>query len=730
MLIDLLGLEKNVSRNCSRGVTLFLVIFLCACQQESMDEKGSQPIPPIAKKVARDVSIHGDRRIDNYYWIRDDTRTDAAVIAHLEAENAYTKKVMQASEGFQEKLYQELVGRLEQEEDSVPFKYHDYWYYSRYSTGMEFKRYFRRPQTMQAPEEPLLDLNKMAAGQAYFSLGALAVSPNSQIMAFATDTLGRRIYTIEFKDLNTGRMLTDKLEGVANELVWSNDNKTLYYIGKDKQTLLEYQVFRHTLGTPQSEDILVFEEQDHTYYTGITKSLDESKILISHTHTLQTGVSLIDANNPDADVHIFHPIRNNHEYTIKKSGDYFYVRTNWNAPNFRIMRVRENDAKDRSLWQEVVAHDANTYISDFLVLQDFLILNNMRNAVIEMRIIPLEEKNQGKADYFLDFAEQAFSASFETNVDSTAKTLRINYSSLTTPESVYEYDLVGKSRRLLKQRVIPGGFVSANYASERIFVAARDGAQVPVTIVYRKDRFKKDGTNPLYQYGYGSYGANVTPYFRADILPLLDRGFVYAISHIRGSQAMGVDWYKDGKLFNKLNTFTDYIDVTKELVRLGYGDSQRVFAEGRSAGGLLMGAVLNMAPELYRGMIAGVPFVDVLTTMLDESIPLTSNEWDEWGDPRDPDYYAYMKGYSPYDNVERKAYPALLVTSGFHDSQVQYFEPAKWVAKLREMKTDDNLLIFDVDMASGHGGASGRFKPYERKALEYAFILGLTDIHE
>lgn len=714
-----------------RSILLFtFAISLGACQQKT-DVGGAVRItPPVAKKIPHDVSVHGDLRIDNYYWMRDDKRSDEAVIAHLEAENAYTRQVMKSSKPLQEKLYQELVQRVDKEEDSVPYKKHGYWYYTRYTGDLEYKVYFRRPGTMQGAEQILLDLNSLAAGQEYFSLGALSVSPDAQILAFATDTLGRRIYTVQFRDLKTGLMLADKLEGVANELVWGNDNKTLYYIGKDKQTLLEYQVFRHTLGTPQSEDVLVFEEQDYTYYTSISKSLDESQIFISHTHTLQSGVSLIDANHPESDVRLFQAIQKNHKYSVRKSGSFYYIRTNWNAPNFRIMRVSENDIGKRSQWVEVVPHDESAPITDYLVFDEYLLLSELRNAIANIRVIPLQNNEEGKLNYSLNFDEKIFSASFGINVDSTAKVLQVQYSSLTTPESVFEYDLKNRSRKLVKQKIVAGGFESKNYRAERIFVSARDGTQVPVSLVYRIDRFKKDGSNPLYQYAYGSYGSNVTPDFDTGILPLLDRGFVYAIAHIRGGKTMGEQWYRDGKLFNKIHTFTDYIDVTRALLGLGYGDSERVFAEGRSAGGLLMGAVLNMAPDLYKGMIAGVPFVDVLTTMLDETIPLTSNEWDEWGDPRDPDYYAYMKQYSPYDNVEKMAYPALLVTAGFHDSQVQYFEPAKWVAKLRELKTDDNLILFDVDMLSGHGGASGRFKKYRRKSLEYAFVLGLAGIQK
>lgn len=720
------------------SVLALFAICLSACQQ-GKEESGTDArqtqakqtdiellSAPIAKKIPYDVSVHGDTRIDNYYWMRDDTRSDKDLIAHLEAENAYTTKVMARTENLQEKLYQELVARIEKDDSSVPYKKHGYWYKASFSGDLEYPVFSRLPVSLNADEELLIDVNELAEGHEFFSFGWMSISPNSQIAAYTTDSLSRRIYTIEFKDLKTGAMLADKIEGANRSVVWANDNQTIFYVNKDPQTLLGYQVFRHKLGTPQSDDVLVYEEKDNTFYTGIGKTLDESQILIFHDHTIKSGVSLIDANKPESAARIFQPIESGHEYSVKKSGDFYYIRTNWDAKNFRIMKVAVNDVGDRNKWQEVVAHASDTYISDYLLFAGYLIISEIREAVTGIRVISLD----GKRVFSLPFDEQAFAVSFEINANFETDKLRINYSSLTTPHTVYEYDLLDASRKLLKQQKVLGGFMAQDYQSERIFVSARDGAKIPVSIVYKKALFKKDGSNPLYQYGYGSYGSNVTPRFRANILPLLDRGFVYVIAHIRGSQTMGRAWYEDGKLFNKRNTFTDFIDVTKAMLKLKYADANRVFAQGGSAGGLLMGGVLNMAPDLYTGIIANVPFVDVLTTMLDESIPLTSNEWDEWGDPRDPDYYAYMKSYSPYDNVEKKAYPNMLVTTGFHDSQVQYFEPAKWVAKLREYKTDDNLLIFNVDMAAGHGGASGRFKRYHEQALEYAFVLDLAGMRE
>ncbi|MBV1906282.1 MAG: S9 family peptidase [Pseudomonadales bacterium] len=746
-----------VRRIKNTGIVGLGLLLMVACSQESdtdssLSASGSNtvlssayPVPPHAKKIPKDVSAHGDSRIDNYYWMRDDTRSDAEIIAHLEAENAYTNEVMAPTQVLQEQLFQEMLARIQKDDSSVPYKKKGYWYYSTFSGEMEYPIYARRAVTAQdsqnaetggfgqgqsgnGQEEILVNVNELAAGHEYFSFANLSVSQDGQILAYATDTLSRRIYTIEFKDLKTGELLPDKLYGASSSLVWANDNKTLFYIKREAQTLLEYQVFRHTIGSPQSEDVLVYEETDKTFYTDISKSLDESLIFIRHDHTLKSGVSVLDADNPESDPELFQFVEKGHKYQIKKSGNYFYILTNWNARNFRIMRVAQGDGGDRNRWQELVAHQKDTLITGYLVFKDFLVLQEMHRVVPGVRIIPLKNNAKHKKSYAIQFEEEAFATSFEVNANFESDKLRLNYSSLTTPSSVYEYDLLSRSRTVLKQQSIPGKFEAKNYQSERLFVTARDGTQVPVSLVYRKDLFKKDGSNPLYQYGYGSYGANIQPRFRISILPLLDRGFVYAIAHIRGGQSMGRSWYEDGKLFKKKNTFSDFIDVTKGLISMKYADANRTFIKGGSAGGLLIGGVVNMAPDLYTGAIADVPFVDVLTTMLDASIPLTTNEWDEWGDPREPDYYAYMRQYSPYDNVERKDYPALMITTGFHDSQVQYFEPAKWVAKLRELKTDSNLLIFKVDMQAGHGGSSGRFKPYRDKALEYAFVFDLADI--
>ena len=681
---------------------------------------------PIAKKVAYAMEIHGDTRVDDYYWMRDDSRKDPEMLGHLAAENAYKKATMAHTEDFQEALFKELTGRIEKDESSVPYQQRGYWYYRRFSGDQEYPIYARRKGTMQAPEEIFLDVNKLAEGHEFFSLGRYNLSTNNNILAYSSDALSRRLYNIEFKDLTTGKMLSDKLVETNGQAIWANDNATVFYIRKNVKTLLGYKVYRHKMGTSQDDDVLVYEETDKTFYTYLGKTRDESVIYIFHDHTIKTGASIIDANKPDNDFKLFHAIEDNHEYSFAKLGDDFYVLTNWQAKNFRLMKVGADKTADKSSWIDVIAHRDDVYISDFMIFNSHLVLREKEKGQIRLRVI---DNATGK-EQNLKFDDPVFSASFSTNPETDSTKIRVSYSSLTTPNSIFEYDLADGSRALLKQDKVLGDFNPENYASERIFVTARDGAEVPVSLVYRKDKFTKDGTNPIYQYAYGSYGATMEPRFSGSRLSLLDRGFVFALAHIRGSQMLGRGWYEDGKLYNKINTFTDFVDVTKSLVDQKYGAKDKVFAIGGSAGGLLMGAVINMAPELYRGVAAHVPFVDVLTSMLDASIPLTTNEYDEWGNPNEKGYYDYMKSYSPYDNVSKQAYPNMLVTTGLHDSQVQYFEPMKWVAKLRDYKTDDNILVFDVNMEAGHGGASGRYKRYKKLALEYVFFFDLIGIKE
>lgn len=681
---------------------------------------------PVAKKEAYEMKLHGDTRIDNYYWMRDDARKDTEMLAHLAAENAYKKAVMEHTDSLQESLFEELRGRIKKDDSSVPYEKNGYWYYSQVAGDQEYAVYARRKGSMSAPEAVLLDGNKLAKGHEYFAIGGSSVSTNNEILAYSTDVVSRRFYIIEFKNITTGEMLPDTLINTSGQIVWANDNQTVFYVKKDKQTLLGYQVYRHKLGTEQSADVLMYEETDPTFYTNLGKTKDDNVIYIRHNQTIKTGGSLIDANKPEGEFTPFFKIEDNHEYAFDKAGGDYYIRTNWKAKNFRIMKVSMASTQDRSTWQDVIPARDGVLVKNFEIFENHLVVHEKENG--ENRLIVMNLTTGDK--HQLKFDDPVFAANIGINPSMDSDMVRIRYSSLTTPQSVFDYDLESDERTLLKQDEVVGNFASSDYQSERIFIEARDGKKIPVSIVYRKDTFKKDGINPLYQYAYGSYGATMEPRFNSHALSLLDRGFVYAIAHIRGSQMLGREWYEDGKLYNKKNTFTDFIDVTKSLVDQGYGAKDKVFAVGGSAGGLLMGAVLNMAPEHYLAVGAHVPFVDVVTTMLDASIPLTTGEWDEWGNPAEKGYYDYMKSYSPYDNVATQDYPHILVTTGLHDSQVQYFEPAKWVAKLREHKTDNNKLVFEINMDGGHGGASGRFKRLKNRALEYAFFLDLIGIEE
>lgn len=706
-----------------------LCLILSGCSENSTNETSqemtNEVLAPVAKKVPHEMTLHGETRVDDYYWMRDDEREDQEMLAHLEAENAYLKSKMAHTEAFQEKLYDEIVGRIKKDDSSVPLKRRGYWYQAKYDGESEYPVHVRWEDGSEN-QEILFDENAMSEGQGYFALGSYSVADNNMIAAFSTDLVSRRLYTIEFKDLESGEILPDKLINAQPSAIWANDSEHVFYIKKDLQTLLGQEVYRHKLGTDQSEDVLMYREDDETFYTAISKSRDGSTIFIHHSSTTKSGVSILDANDPMGNFEPFLPIEENHEYAVEKLGDDYYIYTNWDAKNFRIMKVAAGTTDDKSTWVDVVAHRDAVYIQDFTTFDGAMVIKEKENGYTRFLVKSLASDE----DMELGFDDPVFSANMSGNPETSSDVVRIGYSSLTTPYSVYEYNLVTGDRDLLKQDEILGGFDPANYQSERIFVDARDGKQVPVSIVYRKDMFNKDGSNPLFQYAYGSYGATIDPSFSSPRLSLLDRGVVYAIAHIRGSQMLGRPWYEDGKLFNKKNSFYDFIDATKGLTTQNYGDPAKVYAMGGSAGGLLMGGVLNMAPELYLGVGAHVPFVDVVTTMLDASIPLTTGEWDEWGDPREKDYYDYMLSYSPYDQVERKDYPNILVTTGLWDSQVQYFEPMKWVAKLRDYKTDDNLLVFETDMEAGHGGASGRFKRYKQTALEYAFyfdLLGISD---
>jgi oligopeptidase B len=674
------------------------------------------PTPPVARKQPQTLEAHGKVRVDDYYWLRE--RTNPEVLAYLEAENAYTEAVLADAAGLRAELFEELKNRIEPDDSTVPARYNDYYYLTRYEGDLEYPIYCRRAGSPDAADEVILDVNKVAEGNTYCSVRNVAVSPDAALLAWAVDTVGRRKYTIRVTDLDTGQELEDVLTDVTGDLAWANDNRTLFYTRQDPETLRPYQVWRHVLGTDQGADALVYEESDPTFGVGVSKTRSDKYILIQSEQTLATEYRFLDADDPASEPQIVAPRERGVEYSVDHAGDRFIIRTNLGAENFRLMDAPvANPGRDQ--WSELLPGREDVLLEGVEAFQDFMVVTERRDGLRHLRIIPWD----GAAEIDVAFDEPTYVTWVDENDEFDTSVLRYGYSSLNTPETIYDLDLATGERTLMKQEQIRGGFDPANYVVERLMAPARDGVEVPVSLVYRKG-LPRNGTSPLLLYGYGSYGYSMEAGFRPDVVSLLDRGFVYAIAHVRGGQEMGRWWYEDGKLLNKKNTFTDFIDCGRYLVAEGYTAPDRMFANGGSAGGLLMGAVANMAPELFAGIIANVPFVDVVTTMLDDSIPLTTGEFDEWGDPKNEVYYDYMVSYSPYDNVVAKDYPALLVTTALEDSQVQYFEPAKWVAKLRALKTDSNPLLFTCEMsAAGHGGVSGRYKRFEETALEYAFIL-------
>lgn len=679
---------------------------------------------PLAKKLPKSLLHHDHERIDNYYWMRDDERKNDEVLAHLNAENAHCDALMAPHQTLQSQLFEEMKGRIVKDDSSVPSKDGSYWYVSEVNGDEEYAKHYRASQEDLSDKTLLLDVNQLAQGNEFYDVGDITVSPHEQLLAYSEDTDGRRIYTIKFLDLTTNTLLPDVLHNTEGQVVWANDNKTLFYVRKDEQTLLGFQVYRHVLGTPQSDDILVFEEQDRQFYMGLGKSRDDSAIFIYLAATETSDQLILDANDPMGEFKTLLPRVEGHEYGLEKMGEFYYILTNKAAKNFRLMRATEQTIVDIEQWEEVVAHREHVLLEGLELFNSHFVLTEREQGQIRFVV----HDYQGQS-YHLSFDDACYYATIGSNPEPSATSVRIHYSSMTTPSSVYDCNLTSGKKTLKKQQQVLGDFKPEYYHSERLHITARDGVKVPVSLVYRKDKFQQDGSNPLLQYGYGSYGITIDPNFSSQILSLLDRGFVYAIAHIRGSEMLGRQWYEQGKKAHKQNTFNDFIDVTKALVEQGYGDKDKVFASGGSAGGLLMGAIANQAPELYLGLGCHVPFLDVLTTMLDESIPLTTNEYDEWGNPNFQADYQTILAYSPYDNIEAKAYPHILVTTGLHDSQVQYWEPMKWVAKLREYKTDGNLLLFKTDMEAGHGGASGRFKSLHERALEMAFFISLLDTH-
>ncbi len=692
------------------------------------------PAPPTAEKQTHITEIHGLQLEDDYFWMRlSDEQKEAAepdeqtakVVDYLNRENDYTKEVMNGTEAFQENLFNEIVGRIKQDDQSVPLLDNGYYYYSRYEEGKEYAIYCRKLGSLEAEEQVMLNVNEMAEGFNYYAVGGQSVSTNNNLLAFSVDTVSRREYTLQFKDLTTGEVLADRIPGTTGGATWANDNKTVYYSKKDPITLRSSRIFKHVLGTDASADVLVFEEADETFSCGIGKSKSEQYLMIASYSTVSNEWRYLDANTPNGEWKIIQPRERNLEYSCSHYGDHFYITTNRDAKNFKLVRTPIN-ATTYDNWEDVLPHRDATLLEGVDIFKDYLVVSERTEGLNQIRV----KRWDDAADYYIQFPDPTYSAYVGANPDFDTKQLRYGYNSMTTPSSVFEMDMVSQATSLLKQQEVLGGsFDPANYESERVMVEARDGTKVPVSIVSRKG-VKKDGNNPFLLYAYGSYGYSMYAGFSSTRLSLLDRGFVYAIAHIRGGQEMGRDWYEDGKMFNKKNTFTDFVDCGQAMVDLGYTSPQHLYAMGGSAGGLLMGAVINMAPALFNGVIAAVPFVDVINTMLDESIPLTTSEFDEWGNPKNKDSFDYMMSYSPYDNVTAQDYPHMLVTTGYWDSQVQYWEPAKWVAKLRDTKTGENLLVMDCNMETGHGGASGRFKRLRETAMEYAFFMMLEGIKE
>lgn len=678
--------------------------------------------PPIAKQIPKELVAHNDVRIDNYFWMND--RENPEVIQYLEEENAYCDNALKHTEQFQKDLFEEMKARIKEDDQSVPYKYNGYWYILKFETGKGYPIYIRRKETLEAPDELLFDCNKMAEGHSYFKLVGISISPDNKKVAFGLDTLGRRQYTLHIKDLTTNEVFPERIENTTGSSSWANDNKTLFYASKNEQTLRSENVYKHVLNTNPENDTLVFHELDDTFNVTVYKTKSRQFIIIASYSTLTNEFQILDANQPNSEFKLFQPRIRGLEYSISHFDNQFYILTNLdNATNFKLMKTNINKT-DIEFWEEVIPHREDVMLEDIDIFKDFLVLSERENGLNQIRI----KRWDNSDDYYLPFDNETYTAFTGTNVDFDTTKLRYGYNALTTPTSVIDFDMVTKTKEVKKEQEVLGGtFKKENYVSERIWATATDGTKIPMSVVHHKNT-KKSKHTPLLIYAYGAYGSTIDPYFSSVRLSLLDRGFIYVIAHIRGSEYLGRSWYESGKLMLKKNTFTDFIDCTKYLIAHNYSSPSHLYAMGGSAGGLLMGSVINMAPNLYNGVVAQVPFVDVITTMLDDSIPLTTGEYDEWGNPNDIVYYNYIKSYSPYDNVTHQDYPNLLVTSGLHDSQVQYWEPTKWVAKLRAHKTDDNLLLLKTNMDAGHGGASGRFESLKEDALEFTFILDLEGI--
>jgi len=710
--------------------SLFLLSAITACNNPKKKEMETYKWPdakaPVAEIIPHKRILHGDTVVDNYYWMIDYFKKgpdSTKVVDYLKAENNYLNTMMKGTDKFQADLFAEMKGRIKEKDESVPVFKNGYFYYSRTEDGKQYFKYCRKKGSLTAKEEILLDVDDLANGHAYYSATGFSISPDNKLLAFGVDQVSRRQYTINIKNLETGEVYKDAVTNTSGRAVWANDNKTLFYTANNPITLLSEKIKKHTLGADAKTDVVVYDEKDNTNYIGVAKSKNGKFILIGSEGTLTSEMRILDADHPEANFKVFSPRSKDVLYDVYPIDGKFLIRTNWNAKNFRLMEC-PLDKTEKENWKEVISNRTDVLLEDVEEFKDYVILSERKNGLTELRVL----KKDGK-DYYIKFDEPAYDAGVGSNPEYDSKTLRYSYTSLTTPSSIYDYNLEKRDQHLMKQQEVLGGYDPKEYVTERVFATAKDGTKVPIALVYKKG-FEKNGKSPLLLYGYGSYGANSDVYFSTPRLSLLNRGFVFAIANIRGGQELGRQWYEDGKLMKKKNTFTDFIACGEYLIDQKYTSKGHLYANGGSAGGLLMGAVVNLAPDLWNGVIADVPFVDVVNTMLDESIPLTTNEFDEWGNPKKKDAYDYMKSYSPYENVEKKAYPNMLVTTGLHDSQVQYFEPAKWVAKLRANKTDKNVLFLKTNMEFGHGGASGRFDYLKEEALGYAFFFALEGINK
>ena len=708
-----------------KKITYFLlgcVIFAPVHSQNKTKKMSDKLQPPVAKIVPKTLEKHGDKRIDNYYWLNE--RENPEVIDYLNKENEYYQKSTTHTKQFQDELFLEMKGRIKEDDSSVPYLYNGYYYITRFEKGKDYPIYSRKKGSLDAKEEIMFDCNEMAKGHAYFNLSGLNVSEDNKWVAFGVDLVSRRQYTIQIKNLETGEILPVKIENTSGGSTWAGDNKTLFYTRNDQQTLRSDKIYKHSLGTESSSDILVFHEKDDTFNTFVYKEKSKKYLVIGSSSTLTSEYQILESKNPNGEFRVFQKRTRGLEYSISHYGDSFYIVTNKDkATNFKLMKTPET-ATSAENWKDLIGHRKDVLLEGIEIFRDYLVVEERSNGLNKIQIRPWN----GKGEYYLPFESETYTAYTTTNIDFDTEILRYGYQSMATPSSVIDFNMSTQEKKVLKELEVLGGkFDKNNYIEERIWATATDGTKVPISIVYRKG-IKKDGKNPLLLYAYGSYGATMDPYFSSTRLSLLDRGFIYAIAHIRGGEDLGREWYENGKLLKKINTFTDFIDCSKFVIAEKYTSAAHLYAEGGSAGGLLMGAIVNMAPELYNGVIAQVPFVDVVTTMLDDTIPLTTGEYDEWGNPNEKVYYDYMLSYSPYDQVKKQDYPNMYVSTGLHDSQVQYFEPAKWVAKLRVMKTNDKQLFLDTNMDAGHGGASGRFEALKELAKEFTFLLDLEKI--